>query len=100
MRVGEHFHLTYCSNIHAGHTWEEVSAALESTLPAVRRGLNFDGLLGIGLRLSAEAAASLEHEDTLDAFLRFLRDGNYYVLTINGFPYGAFHGERVKERVY
>jgi len=23
-----------------------------------------------------------------------------YVFTINGFPYGAFHGTRVKERVY
>ena len=25
---------------------------------------------------------------------------NCYVFTINGFPYGAFHGTRVKEQVY
>ena len=100
MRVGEHFHLTYCSNIHAGHTWPEVSDALASTLPSVRQGLNLDGPLAIGLRLSAEAAESLEEPANLEAFLGFLRRGNYYVLTINGFPYGAFHGERVKERVY
>ena len=29
-----------------------------------------------------------------------MRDGDYYVPTINGFPYGAFHRERVKENVY
>ena len=100
MRVGEHFHLTYCSNIHAGHTWQEVSTALAATLPAVRAGLNLDGPLAIGLRLSADAAASLEEPENLRDFLRFLDRGQYYVLTINGFPYGAFHGERVKERVY
>ena len=36
----------------------------------------------------------------LTAFREFLRAGDYYVLTINGFPYGAFHGQRVKEQVY
>ena len=29
-----------------------------------------------------------------------MRDGDYYVPTINGFPFGAFHRERVKENVY
>jgi hypothetical protein len=36
----------------------------------------------------------------LERFCEFLSVGDYYVPTINGFPYGAFHGERVKERVY
>ena len=30
----------------------------------------------------------------------FLRDSGLYVFTINGFPYGPFHGTRVKEEVY
>lgn len=94
------FHLTYCSNIHPGESWSEVSAALASALPKVRAQLGVAGPMAVGLRLSAQAAASIEHPATLAAFRRFLTDGDYYVFTINGFPYGAFHGARVKEKVY
>lgn len=100
MKVRDHLHLTYCSNIHAGETWRDVSTALTAALPVIRHQLKADGPFGIGLRLSAKAAAELEQPDALAAFLRFLRDGDYYVPTINGFPYGAFHGQRVKEQVY
>ena len=100
MKVGDRFHLTYCSNIHPGETWSEVSSALASSLPRVRELLGFDGPFAVGLRLSAQAAEALEVRSTLAAFREFLREGNYYVLTINGFPYGAFHGQRVKEQVY
>jgi hypothetical protein len=100
LKVGGPFHLTYCSNIHPGETWGEVLASLESHLPAVRRHLSHDGPFGIGLRLSAEAAAELERPERLAGFRDFLAEGNYYVFTINGFPYGAFHGQRVKEQVY
>jgi sugar phosphate isomerase/epimerase len=92
--------LTYCSNIHAGERWSQVADALADVLPRVRERLGFAGPFGIGLRLSAEAAQSLEDPGTFDRFRAFLADGDYYVPTINGFPYGAFHGTRVKERVY
>lgn len=99
MRIGQ-FHLTYCSNIHPGETWPDVRAALTTNLPLVRQALPADGPLAIGLRLSARAAEALEAAAELSAFRRFLEDGRYYVFTINGFPYGAFHGRRVKEDVY
>jgi hypothetical protein len=38
--------------------------------------------------------------DTLAQFVDFLRRNDLYVFTINGFPYGPFHGTRVKEGVY
>lgn len=100
MKVRGRFDLTYCSNIHAGEAWPDVRGALGAALPAVRRALNFDGAFAIGLRLSARAAEELDRPAALSEFRAFLRDGNYYVPTINGFPYGAFHGARVKERVY
>ena len=99
MRVGR-FHLTYCSNIHPGETWREVQHSLAANLPAVRRHLAHEGPLGIGLRLSAAAAEALDAPGELEAFREFLAAGDYYVFTINGFPYGAFHGTRVKEAVY
>src|SRR3954469_1188428 len=100
MKVAGRFHLTYCSNIHPGESWDAVRRSLADALPRVRTLLGADGPFAIGLRLSAAAAESLETPAALEAFRAFLRDGNYYVPTSNGFPYGAFHGERVKERVY
>ncbi|MBZ5555643.1 MAG: metabolite traffic protein EboE [Acidobacteriia bacterium] len=100
MIVAGRFHLTYCSNIHPGESWQDVSDVLRTSLPRVRALMNFDGPFAIGLRLSAAAAVALETPATLAAFQEFLAAGGYYVPTINGFPYGAFHGQRVKERVY
>ena len=54
----------------------------------------------IGLRLSASAAAELSEPAKLKAFQKWLDDRQCYVFTINGFPYGDFHGTRVKEDVY
>jgi len=34
------------------------------------------------------------------AFQQWLEKNRCYVFTINGFPYGRFHGTRVKEQVY
>lgn len=100
MKVGGRFDLAYCSNIHAGERWTEVEQALTTSLPRVRSLLGHEGPLAIGLRLSADAARDLEDPERLEPFRDFLRDGSYYVPTINGFPYGAFHGTRVKEQVY
>ncbi|NVE00187.1 metabolite traffic protein EboE [Massilia sp. BJB1822] len=98
--------LCYCSNIHAGESWQEVSASLEEYIPAVRAKLEEGALLapgqafGIGLRLSAQAVAVLEMEPALSAFQSQLDRLHAYVSTINAFPYGQFHGARVKEKVY
>jgi hypothetical protein len=94
------FHLAYCSNIHPGESWEEVSAALTAALPRIRRQLDVSGPMGVGLRLSGAAARTLESPAHFERFREFLAAGDYYVFTINGFPYGAFHGARVKESVY
>jgi hypothetical protein len=93
-------HLTYCSNIHAGETWRQVRANLGEFLPPVKAGLAPDQAFGIGLRLSAIAAEELATEQALTEFKAFLAEKDYYVFTINGFPYGEFHGTPVKENVY
>jgi sugar phosphate isomerase/epimerase len=100
MKVAGRFHLTYCSNIHPGESWQAVNAVLRESLPRIRAMLGATGPFAIGLRLSAAAAESLDEPRALARFRDFLGEGDYYVPTINGFPYGAFHGERVKERVY
>jgi sugar phosphate isomerase/epimerase len=93
-------HLAYCTNIHPGETWSEVQQNLRRHLPAVKRRVSPGEPFGLGLRLSAVAAEALEEPGASQEFEGFLREQDLYVFTINGFPYGSFHGTRVKEAVY
>jgi hypothetical protein len=93
-------HLTYCTNIHAGEPLDEVMAGLAKHLPAIKAAVAPDRPLGVGLRLGHQAAEGLRDPAALAALQRFLGEGGYYVFTLNGFPYGAFHGRAVKEDAY
>ncbi|MCP5541712.1 MAG: metabolite traffic protein EboE [Akkermansiaceae bacterium] len=102
MQLAHGIHLGYCTNIHRGETWEETFHGLDRyTLRVRERVRAADAPYGIGLRLSALAAGELAADRTkIDAFRRWLDTHGCYVFTINGFPYGKFHGTRVKEQVY
>jgi sugar phosphate isomerase/epimerase len=100
MRLAGDVHLTYCTNIHAGETWTEVRANLERHVLAVKAKVAPDRELGVGLRLSGKASEELAKPTALAECRRFLADHGLYVFTINGFPYGPFHGTRVKADVY
>lgn len=93
-------HLTYCTNIHPGETWAEVRRNLETLVLPVRERVAADRPFGLGLRLSGEAARTLSHAEPLAEFRSFLAEHGLYLFTINGFPYGPFHGRPVKEAVY
>ena len=93
-------HLTYCTNIHAGESWPDIRDSLREFVPPIRDALTQGAPMGIGLRLSGQAADTLIQPEHLQAFQEQLRDLNAYVFTINAFPYGRFHGTQVKEDVY
>ncbi len=93
-------HLSYCTNIHPGESWPEVRANLERFLVPVRERVAPGRPFGVGLRLSADSARALAAADPLAELRSFLRAHDLYVFTINGFPYGPFHGRPVKEQVY
>jgi len=101
-----HSHLAYCTNIHPAESWAETWNVLRSYVLAVRDLLRMEGTLNadapfaIGLRLSAVAARELLDGNYLAGFRDWLAATNTYVFTINGFPYGSFHGTRVKEKVF
>lgn len=94
------FHLTYCTNIHPGESWAAVFANLEHYIPALKARLSPDEPFGIGLRLSDAAARELLPGDVLARFQGWLGRENLYVFTLNGFPYGGFHRQAVKDNVY
>lgn len=93
-------HLTYCTNIHAGETWAEIFDGIRKHLPAVKAELSPNAPLGLGLRLSAVASEALCDEETFAEFEAFLNENDIYIFTLNGFPYGTFHGQPVKEGAY
>lgn len=99
-------HLSYCTNIHPAETWDQTREVLATHVLGVRDRLREAGSLGpdepfaIGLRLSAVAARELLEGEQLANFKKWLEETNTYVFTINGFPYGSFHGTRVKEKVF
>jgi sugar phosphate isomerase/epimerase len=94
-------HLTYCTNIHRGETWADTRAALGKYLPEVKRLVSPTATMGVGLRLSNLASETLAQQaGALSQFRDFLAEHGLYVFTINGFPFGPFHGTRVKEEVY
>ena len=93
-------HLTYCTNIHPGETWAEVEHNLRQYVLPLKTRLCRDRPFGIGLRLADVAARELLEDDNLDRFRAWLQTHNLYVFTLNGFPYGGFHHQVVKDKVY
>jgi hypothetical protein len=93
-------HLAYCTNIHRGETWAETFAALNTHSLAVRDRVCPGRPFALGLRLSRAAARELGDPVVRREFRRWLDKNDCYLFTINGFPYGSFHGARVKEAVY
>jgi len=93
-------HLAYCTNVHRGETWADTFDSLNRHTLRVKERVQPNGRYAIGLRLSEQASRELADPDTLLAFQRWLDQHDCYVFTINGFPFGQFHGTRVKENVY
>ena len=93
-------HLAYCTNVHRGETWAETFESLATHTLRVKERVAPKTRYAIGLRLSDVASRELAEPKTLLAFQRWLDQHDCYVFTINGFPFGQFHGTRVKENVY
>jgi hypothetical protein len=100
MRLNHDIHLGYCTNIHRGETWEETWNGLKNYTLRVKDRVSGGKPYGIGLRLSEQAARELSAPGKMAEFKAWLDANGCYVFTINGFPYGSFHGTRVKEQVF
>ena len=102
MQINEGIHLAYCTNIHRGEGWRETFDGLKNYTLKVRDNVSKGNPFAIGLRLGNSAAIELSEDGSgrIEEFIKWLDENNCYVFTINGFPYGQFHGARVKEQVY
>jgi len=92
-------HLTYCTNVHPGEDWAAHFIELQKHLPAIKERVAPQAPFGIGLRLSNAASIALNKPENLQA-LKTWMGNDFYVFTMNGFPYGAFHQTKVKDHVH
>lgn len=93
-------HLTYCSNIHSGESWEDHFEKLKENVPLIKKELAPGQPFGLGLRLADAASKTLQQPGPLQQFKQWLNDNNIYIFTMNGFPYGNFHHTAVKDQVH
>lgn len=100
MKLSAGLQLAYCTNIHRGETWAETFDALNQYTLRVRERVCPKQPYGIGLRLSNQAAEELSDRGAFLEFQRWLAKNQCYVFTVNGFPFGQFHGAQVKQHVY
>ncbi|WP_248800230.1 metabolite traffic protein EboE [Pseudomonas sp. MWU13-2105] len=89
----------YCGNVHPTPELGALCASIEAHFRGVRqlRGLNEQDS---GLWISAQAAAQLQQLTARQAFLECLQRSGLRLTSLNGFPYGQFHGRAVKAEVY
>ncbi|HEY4284126.1 MAG TPA: metabolite traffic protein EboE [Chthoniobacterales bacterium] len=100
MQLKNGVHFAYCTNIHPGDDWAQTFASLKNCTLGVRDRVCRDKPFAIGLRLSDRASRELIQPEALREFQRWLKAENCYIFTINGFPFGQFHGGSVKEQVF
>ncbi|WP_162418241.1 metabolite traffic protein EboE [Cyclobacterium roseum] len=99
MRIAD-YHLTYCTNIHPGESWEATFTNLKDYVPPIKERLSAKQLFGIGLRISDEASRELMEPGKLGELKSWLEANHCYVFTLNGFPFGGFHRQVVKDEVH
>jgi sugar phosphate isomerase/epimerase len=95
---GSLLHLAYCSNVHPADDLDGVAAQLERYAARVREALDVP-VLGVGLWVAAPALGS-DVEAAADRLRGRLDALGLEVVTLNGFPYKAFHADVVKLDVY
>ena len=92
--------LGYCTNIHPGEAWDDHFQHLREQVPAVKAAVSPNDLLPLGLRLANQASIDLMQPDRLAEFKAWLAQTGCFVYTMNGFPYGGFHDQQVKDQVH
>lgn len=91
--------LSYCTNVHPGRSWPEVLNGLERYTWPIRQRCGRE--IAAGLWLAQPVVYHLLQEPASRQQLRdWLTCHQIPCYTLNAFPYGDFHSDRVKEQVY
>jgi len=99
--LGPNTTLGYCTNVHAGATFDEMRSNLLKYAVPVKQRVSPGSPMGVGLWLSADAARyAINNREALADLKSWMTGLGLLVYTVNGFPYGNFHEATVKDKVY
>jgi len=91
--------LAYCTNVHPGRSADEVIAGIETYSAKIADSVGGD--LAVGLWFARPVATELlEDSASLERLTKTLAEHRLPCYTLNAFPFGDFHAERVKRDVY
>lgn len=90
--------LSYCTNVHPAQSVDQVVEGLRTYTAPVQRRVG--GSIAAGLWLAAAVIDELQSDAACERLRRELHELDLVCYTLNAFPYGNFHSERVKEQVY
>ena len=91
--------LGYCTNVHPCRSLEDVGRMLADQAAAVRDRCGFEIAVGLWLPAAATAAGAAQPA-AIEQLRGWLAEHRFSCQTLNAFPFGDFHSERVKEQVY
>lgn len=95
--------LALCGNVFPAESVAEASEVFRGPLPRLAQHVENDGISrpGFGLYLAAKAIAELDADPALRReFQDLIRASGWPIWTANAFPFGGFHGSRVKELAF
>lgn len=91
--------LGYCTNVHPGRSVAEVYRGLSDYAVPVQR--RWGGPMGVGLWFAQPVVDEiLARPGEVGRLKSWLAERSLHCYTMNAFPYGDFHKDRVKEQVY
>ena len=94
-----HYPLSYCTNVHPCRSRNDLERIIVQEARCVRDKCGFD--LGVGLWLPEAVISNLIYDATFTTSVAsLLADQGMRCFSLNAFPFGDFHSERVKENVY
>lgn len=102
MRIGKS-HLCYSLNVFPSET--EVDRRISKIgekFNYIRQQLDLPETtpFALGFWADAKFVEQMKIPENLKLIKKFLKENNFYVFTLNAFPYGQFHEQPVKEKVY
>jgi len=101
--AGRVVRLAYCTNLHPGETALAIREGLTSVTLPLRDRLSGGDSFGVGLWLPASVVGpelSADARAQLSELFDFVLAEGLDPFTFNAFPFGGFHEEGLKERVY
>jgi len=104
LKIFKRNHLCYSLNVYPAESWAALFDILREKGKLIRKfaGQNSKEPFALGLWLNSRLVSDLVDSEytRLDDLKKLLLQENFYIFTVNAFPYGKFHGERIKENVY